>query len=263
MLSEKAIAEIFTPQTIVTAEAFYPTARLTKPKWKTYGLGWFQQDYRGRAVDYHTGSIDGMVAIHGLLRDQNVGVYVLANRDHAELRHALMLERLRSLHRRAAPRLEHRAARALRRPREGGRCRASQGRGEAPRRHQAVPAAGCLRRHVHRPALRRYRGHDRRRSTSRRGTAARSSARWSTGTSTRSRRSGTPPGAAPSLVAFGLDEDGKPATVEAMGMKFTRAKSVPHRYRGAVRQGAKSCQMRSITFGSTTSVSALSGAFSE
>jgi CubicO group peptidase (beta-lactamase class C family) len=92
LLSARTIQEIFTPQTIVTADAFYPTARLTKPTWKTYGLGWFQQDYRGHALDYHTGSIDGMVAIHGLLRDQGVGVVVLANRDHAELRHAVMFD---------------------------------------------------------------------------------------------------------------------------------------------------------------------------
>jgi CubicO group peptidase (beta-lactamase class C family) len=92
LLSAATVDELFKPQTIVTPEAFYPTARLTKPKWMTYGLGWFQQDYRGRAVDYHTGSIDGMVAIHGLLRDQRVGVLVLANRDHAELRHAVMLD---------------------------------------------------------------------------------------------------------------------------------------------------------------------------
>jgi hypothetical protein len=32
-----------------------------------------------------------MVAIHGLLRDERAGVLVLANRDHAELRHAIML----------------------------------------------------------------------------------------------------------------------------------------------------------------------------
>jgi CubicO group peptidase (beta-lactamase class C family) len=91
LLKPETVAELFTPQTVVTAQAFYPTARLTKPHWKTYGLGWFQQDYRGRAVDFHTGSIDGMVAIHGLMRDERLGVFVLANRDHAELRHALML----------------------------------------------------------------------------------------------------------------------------------------------------------------------------
>lgn len=49
-----------------------------------------QQDYRGRAVDFHTGSIDGMVAIHELIRDEHLGVYVLGNLDHAEVRHALM-----------------------------------------------------------------------------------------------------------------------------------------------------------------------------
>ncbi|MGH7504829.1 MAG: DUF3471 domain-containing protein, partial [Longimicrobiales bacterium] len=63
---------------------------LTDPHWTTYGLGWFQQDYEGRKVDFHTGSIDGMVAIAGLIRDEGIGVYVLANRDHSELRHALM-----------------------------------------------------------------------------------------------------------------------------------------------------------------------------
>jgi CubicO group peptidase (beta-lactamase class C family) len=91
LLRQETVEELFKPQTMVTREAFYPTARLTKPTWTTYGLGWFQQDYRGRAIDYHTGSIDGMVAIHGVLRDARVGVFVLANRDHAELRHAIML----------------------------------------------------------------------------------------------------------------------------------------------------------------------------
>jgi hypothetical protein len=38
----------------------------------------------------HTGSIDGMSALIGLIPDRKLGVYVLANLDHAELRHALM-----------------------------------------------------------------------------------------------------------------------------------------------------------------------------
>jgi hypothetical protein len=41
-------------------------------------------------VNFHTGSIDGMVAIIGLIPDERLGVYVLANLDHAEVRHALM-----------------------------------------------------------------------------------------------------------------------------------------------------------------------------
>jgi CubicO group peptidase (beta-lactamase class C family) len=90
LLSETTVAELFSPQAIAS-EGYYPTSRLTKPHWMTYGLGWFQQDYQGRAVDFHTGSIDGMVAIHGLIRDERLGVLVLSNLDHAEFRHALML----------------------------------------------------------------------------------------------------------------------------------------------------------------------------
>jgi hypothetical protein len=90
LLSEKTITELFSPQTMVGPDAFYPTARLTRPNWTTYGLGWFQADYAGEKVDFHTGSIDGMVAICGLIRSRHLGVYVLANLDHAELRHALM-----------------------------------------------------------------------------------------------------------------------------------------------------------------------------
>lgn len=83
-------AELFKPQAIVTDAQFYPTQQLIKPVWKTYGLGWFQHDYRGHRVNFHTGSLTGMVAIHGQLPDQRLAVYVQANLDHAELRHALM-----------------------------------------------------------------------------------------------------------------------------------------------------------------------------
>ena len=80
---------LFQPK-IIIENGFYPTSRLTKPHWKTYAMGWFQHDYKGEKVDFHTGSIDGLVAIHGWLRDQNLGVYVFTNLDHAELRHAIM-----------------------------------------------------------------------------------------------------------------------------------------------------------------------------
>jgi hypothetical protein len=89
LLSERTFAELFRPQAIVP-ETQYPTTRLVRPHWMTYGLGWFQQDYQGRAVDFHTGSIDGMIAIVGLIRDERLGVFALGNLDHAELRHALM-----------------------------------------------------------------------------------------------------------------------------------------------------------------------------
>jgi CubicO group peptidase (beta-lactamase class C family) len=68
----------------------YPALALAQPHFFSYALGWFVQDYHGETVWMHTGSIDGMCAIIGLLPERHVGVYVLENIDHAELRHALM-----------------------------------------------------------------------------------------------------------------------------------------------------------------------------
>lgn len=90
LVSEQTFRELLTPQVVIPAADFYPTTRLTRPHFINYGLGWFLEDYNGNAVAMHTGSIDGMIAIIGLIPDQRLGVYVLANLDHAELRHALM-----------------------------------------------------------------------------------------------------------------------------------------------------------------------------
>jgi CubicO group peptidase (beta-lactamase class C family) len=83
-------AEMFKPHTFVTASQFYPTQQLTKPNWMTYGLGWFQQDYKGHKINYHTGSLAGLIALHAQLPDASLGYYFLGNLDHAEVRHALM-----------------------------------------------------------------------------------------------------------------------------------------------------------------------------
>ncbi len=90
LVSEANFRELLEPQAIVPVSDFYPTAALTAPRWTTYGLGWFQQDYRGRFVAMHTGSIDGRTAIVALVPDEKVGVYIFGNLDHAEFRHALM-----------------------------------------------------------------------------------------------------------------------------------------------------------------------------
>lgn len=90
LVSRANFRELLKPQVMVPAGDFYPTAKLTQPHWMTYGLGWFQQDYRGRFVAMHTGSMDGRTAIIGLMPDERLGVYVFGNLDHAEFRHALM-----------------------------------------------------------------------------------------------------------------------------------------------------------------------------
>lgn len=91
LLSDTTFAELLSPQAIADA-SIYPPTSLLRPHFFTYGLGWFLHDFDGQAVAMHTGSIDGMSAIIGLIPDRRLGVYILANRDHAELRHALMYE---------------------------------------------------------------------------------------------------------------------------------------------------------------------------
>ena len=89
LISAATFRELIAPQIRAPINE-YPALELAKPDYFSYGLGWFIQDYRGEQMWMHTGSIDGMCAIIGLLPNQRVGVYVLENLDHAELRHALM-----------------------------------------------------------------------------------------------------------------------------------------------------------------------------
>lgn len=91
LLKPATYDELLRPQVVIPPSGgFYPTASITKPKWTTYGLGWFQHDYRGAKLDLHTGSLAGRTAIIGMITDKKVGVYVFGNLDHAEVRHALM-----------------------------------------------------------------------------------------------------------------------------------------------------------------------------
>jgi len=94
LLKPETYAALFTPQSMVTPAEFYPTAKLTKTHWTTHGLGWFQEDYRGNMLNFHTGSLDGAVAICGLMKDEHFGIYIFANLDHTELRHALLYKAL-------------------------------------------------------------------------------------------------------------------------------------------------------------------------
>lgn len=94
LVSEENFGQLLKPQSFVTESEFYPTARITKPHWMTYGLGWFEQDYRGRFLAFHTGSLSGRTAMVGLLPDAKTGIFIAGNLDHAEFRHALMLQAL-------------------------------------------------------------------------------------------------------------------------------------------------------------------------
>lgn len=92
LLQEKTWLELFKPQTIIPQNQFYPTTALTKPKWTTYGLGFFQHEYEGKNLDFHTGSLPGTMAMIGLIHEEKLGYYFLGNLDHAEVRHPLMYQ---------------------------------------------------------------------------------------------------------------------------------------------------------------------------
>jgi CubicO group peptidase (beta-lactamase class C family) len=92
LISPDGIEEMFTPHQLSNAADFYPTTALTHPNWISYGLGWFQQDFQGRKIDFHTGSLSGLIAIIGLDRAGDRAVIALGNRDHAEMRHAILWE---------------------------------------------------------------------------------------------------------------------------------------------------------------------------
>ena len=89
LIKASTFQELITPQIQAPMEE-YPALQLSRPDFFSYGFGWFIQDYAGQQVWMHTGSIDGQCAIIGLMPNERLGVYVLENLDHAELRHALM-----------------------------------------------------------------------------------------------------------------------------------------------------------------------------
>lgn len=94
LVQPETFKSLFEPQSFLGSSGAYPTNALTNPNWNTYGLGWFQQDYKGHKLDFHTGSLFGLVAIAGIMHDKNTAVYVFANLDHAELRHAILYKAL-------------------------------------------------------------------------------------------------------------------------------------------------------------------------
>ncbi len=78
LLSSGTLGEMHKSQTIVPAEG--PSAKLyPHGHFRTYGLGWFLHDYRGRLVVEHGGNIDGMSALVALLPEEKLGLVVLTN----------------------------------------------------------------------------------------------------------------------------------------------------------------------------------------
>lgn len=78
IISEKEIEEMHSPQTVIREDA---QARELNPDshLNVYGLGWRLQDYRGRFLISHGGSIDGFRAQVAFFPDEKLGIVMLTN----------------------------------------------------------------------------------------------------------------------------------------------------------------------------------------
>jgi CubicO group peptidase (beta-lactamase class C family) len=85
VLSSSAITEMRTPHNVIPYPGVDNWESELRPFWPAethfmlYGLGWFLEDYRGREVIWHGGSIDGMTAMVAIMPEENLGVVTLAN----------------------------------------------------------------------------------------------------------------------------------------------------------------------------------------
>lgn len=78
LVSGKNLLETQSPQMVVRDEA--PWAELNpETNLRSYGMGWFVQDYRGRRLISHGGAIDGFRAQAGFLPKERLGFIILTN----------------------------------------------------------------------------------------------------------------------------------------------------------------------------------------
>lgn len=91
LLSDSVMKEMHTPQTVIrpgrTTERLFP-----ETNFQAYGLGWSLQDYRGRKVVRHGGSLDGMRTHVGMIPDEDLGVVVITNLNNSWIPQAVLFQ---------------------------------------------------------------------------------------------------------------------------------------------------------------------------
>jgi CubicO group peptidase (beta-lactamase class C family) len=96
LLSDSVIAEMRTPQTIIRLDSvdhrMFPDTHF-----KAYGFGWNVQDYRGRVLVQHSGSINYTRTQVGFIPSEGIGVVAIANLSSSDLQLALMYRVLDAL----------------------------------------------------------------------------------------------------------------------------------------------------------------------
>ncbi len=98
LISETAIKEMHSPQTVIPIDRWYssmsPVNHQMVPgtHFFMYGMGWFLQDYKGRYIVHHGGSIDGMRALVALVPEDKVGIVILTNQNPSNVDEAIMFK---------------------------------------------------------------------------------------------------------------------------------------------------------------------------
>ena len=83
LLSSRRFAELHSPQIVIplldSGESAFSREANPETNMMSYGLGWFIQDYRGRLLVHHGGSIDGWRCQVYLLPKEKIGLAILSN----------------------------------------------------------------------------------------------------------------------------------------------------------------------------------------
>jgi hypothetical protein len=77
LVSEGQLAKVHSPQIVMDMPAKYDEIPLA-----CYGLGWVTFPYRGHKLIWHTGGIDGFIAMTSFLPAQRAAIIALSNLDH-------------------------------------------------------------------------------------------------------------------------------------------------------------------------------------
>jgi CubicO group peptidase (beta-lactamase class C family) len=96
LLSDSVIAEMRTPQTIIRLDSV-DQRMFPDTHFKAYGFGWNVQDYRGRVLVHHSGSINYTRTQVGFIPSEGIGVVAIANLSSSTLQLALMYRVLDAL----------------------------------------------------------------------------------------------------------------------------------------------------------------------
>jgi CubicO group peptidase (beta-lactamase class C family) len=96
ILADATLKEMHTPQTVIradsTAERMFPATHL-----RGYGLGWIVQDYHGRKLVQHAGSINFTRTQIGMVPAERIGVVAITNLSSSNLQTALVYRVLDAL----------------------------------------------------------------------------------------------------------------------------------------------------------------------